>query len=182
MKKTVLAMMIMACYVSQINAQVDFGLKGGINYANFKFKDAGVDVSEATGWLAGALLQIKIPVIGVGVRPELLYTTFRGKVDNAPHSIHYLQVPVNVFKSFGLLVIRPYVQAGPYFSYAVHVDGKAFKDHIKEFDWGIGLGGGVQVWRLQLDARYSWGLQNVSSVKDFKMKNNVFSLSLGYLF
>ena len=68
-----------------------------------------------------------------------------------------------------------------YFGYAVKIDGDHFKDNINKFDWGIGLGGGIEVWKLQLGARYSWGLQDVA-VKDFKIRNNTFTISLAYLF
>jgi len=184
MKKIFLAIVITACFISQINAQFKFGLKGGVNFDNFAMKDASNDLKleNSTGWQAGALLQIKIPGLGVALQPELLYSATKAKVNDASNSIHYFEVPVNGQLKLNLLLLRPYLQAGPYFGYALKVDGKAFKDKINKFDWGIGLGGGVEIWKLQLDARYSWGLQNVSSVNEFEMKNNRFTLSLAYLF
>ena len=182
MKKIILVIMIMACYTSQISAQLKFGVKGGVNYTNFKVKDAQFSTSNSTSWQIGALMQTKVPILGMGVQPELLYTVYKADVNGRSNGIHYLQVPVNVFQSFNLLVVRPYLMAGPYFGYAVNIDGRAFKNQVDRFDWGIGLGGGIEIWKLQFGARYSWGLQNVSKVNEFKMRNNTFSLSLAYLF
>jgi len=184
MKKIFLAIVIMACFMSQINAQFKFGLKGGVNFENFAMKDASnsLKFENSTGWQAGALLQIKIPGVGVALQPELLYTATNAKVDEVSNSIHYFEVPINGQLGLNLVLLRPYLQAGPYFGYALKTEGDTFKDKINKFDWGIGLGGGVEIWKLQLDARYSWGLQEVSSVKEFKMKNNRFTLSLAILF
>jgi hypothetical protein len=188
MKKIILAVVVMTVFcINQINAQVHFGLKGGINFENFELKNANastLNLKNSTGWQAGALLQVKIPGIGLGVQPELLYTVRNATVDGKSNSINYFEVPVNLRMGLNLLVVRPYLMAGPYFAYAVKLDGETFKDKIKidKFDWGIGLGGGVEIWKFQLDARYAWGIQNVSSVKEFEMKNNRFTVSLGFLF
>ena len=182
MKKIILSIMVMACFMSQIDAQVRFGIKGGVNFDSFKDAKSELSVKNSTGWQAGVLMQIKIPVVEMGVQPELLYTVLNAKVNDASNSIHYFEVPLNVRLGLNLLLVRPYFMGGPYFGYALKLDGKAFKDNIEKFNWGIGLGGGVEIWKFQLDARYAWGLQDVSRVQDFKMKNNSFRLSLGFLF
>ena len=183
MKKIILTMMIVACCISYINAQAHFGIKGGVNFENFKMKNASesLTLDNVVGWQAGILLQAKIPVIGLGVQPELLYTVKKANLDNKSNNIHYFEVPLNVRWGFNLLLVRPYLMGGPYFSYALKTEGTVFNTQINKFDWGIGLGGGVEIWKLQLGARYSWGLQDVG-VKEFKMKNNTFTASLGFLF
>ena len=184
MKKIILTIVMVACFLSQIDAQIKFGIKGGVNFEHFKLKDAREKLTfdNSVGWQAGVLLQAKIPVIGLGVQPELLYTVKKADVANESNRIQYFEVPLNVRFGLNLLVVRPYLMGGPYFSYALKTEGTVFKPQINKFDWGIGLGGGVEIWKLQLGARYSWGLQNVSKVKEFEMKNNTFSVSLGLLF
>ena len=183
MKKIILVAMFAVCYLNLMNAQVLFGIKGGFNYDNFLLKDSKneLSISNSSGWQAGILLQVKIPEIGAGVQPELIYKVVNADVKDESNSIHYFQVPVNLFKSFNLGVIRPFLEAGPYFGYAVQLDGETFKHKINKFDWGIGLGAGVELSKLQLGARYSWGLQDVSK-EEFELKNNIFSLSLAILF
>ena len=188
MKRRIVLVVMMACCMSQVDAQVRFGIKGGVNFENFSYKNAQEEltIDNSVGWQAGALLQFKIPVVEIGVQPELLYTVKKADVKdgvkNESNSIHYFEVPLNVQWGFNLAFIRPYVMAGPYFGYAVEFGGDVFKSHIDRFDWGIGLGAGIELWKLQLGARYSWGLQNVSGVKEFEMKNNTFTLSLALLF
>ena len=184
MKKIILAIAITACFASQVNAQFKFGLKGGVNFENIKIKDArsNIKVDNSTGWQAGAAFKVKIPGIGVAVQPELLYTVSKVNLDQEQNGIHYFEVPINLQMGLDLKIIRPYLQAGPYFGYALKSEGDTFKDNINKFDWGIGLGGGLDLWKLQFDLRYSWGLQDVSSVTDFEIKNNRLSLSLAYFF
>jgi len=182
MKKIFFTILMMVCFLSLNNAQINFGLKGGVNFTNFDYKDTQLKIDNATGWQAGVLLHAEDPVTGFGIQPELLYTVVNGNVDQSSNSIHYFNVPVNLYKGFDLIGIRPYLEAGPYFSYALHFVGEVFESRINKFDWGIGLGAGVGINKLLIGARYSWGLQDVSCKKDFEMKNNTFSLSLALLF
>ncbi len=50
--------------------------------------------------------------------------------------------------------------------------------------WGYQLGAGVEVWKFGVDARYEWGLNNVSEGKikdaEFTRKSNMFTLALTY--
>ena len=185
MKRIILAMVITACFASQINAQFRFGLKGGLNFANFKIEQDAKEkltFDNSTGWQAGALFQVKIPGLGLAVQPELLYTVSKANVDQRENGIHYFEVPINAQMGLDLKILRPYLQAGPYFGYALKLDGDHFRENINRFDWGIGLGAGLEVWKVQLDLRYSWGLQDVSSMRDFQMKNNRFTVALGIFF
>ncbi len=182
MKKLVAAIIIMVCWMSNADAQIKFGIKGGVNFDNFNYSVDDFTSENTTGWQAGALLQFKVPVIGLGVQPELLYSVKKADIDNETNSVSYFEVPLNIRWGFNLVLVRPFIMGGPYFSYAVNLDGDAFKDKVKRFDWGIGLGGGVEIWKFQLALRYAWGLQNISDVDDFELKNNTFSLSLGFLF
>ena len=186
MKKIILVIALMVGYMSQTDAQIKFGLKAGLNFDKFSPKNARQDLKfkNSTGWQAGALLKINVPVIGIGVQPELLYTVKKTNVDSKSNSIHYFEIPVNLRWELNLLLIKPFLMGGPYFGYAVNTTGKVFNAddaNIDKTDWGIGLGGGVEVWKLQLGARYSWGLQDVA-VKDFKIRNNTFSASVAYFF
>jgi len=183
MKKIIFVIVMMAC-MSQIHAQVHFGIKGGVNFDDPILRDVknSFTLDKSTGWQAGILLQAKIPTVGLGIQPELLYTTVKANVDNETNSINYFELPLNVYWGFNLIIIRPYLTGGPYFCYALQSDGRAFKDRINKFDWGMSLGGGIEIWKFQFGARYSWGLQNVSSTADFELKNNRFTLSLAFLF
>ncbi len=180
MKKITLLILVFCCWTSFTQAQIHLGIKGGLNFAKFNTDDMTLD--NATGWQAGLLLQFKVPIIGLGLQPELLYSVKKADVDGQSNSIGYFEIPVNIRWAIELPLIRPYILVGPYFSYAADFSGDAFKNGLDRFDWGIGLGGGVEIWKIQIGIRYSWGLQNISSVDDFKLKNNTFSLSAAFLF
>ena len=183
-KKIILATVMMSCYLSQITAQVNFGLKGGINFDNFMLKNAKEQLTfeNVSGWQAGALLQFNIPAVGVSIQPELLYTASKAYINEKANSIYYFEVPVNLQWGINLKVVRPYIQGGPYFGYALKTDGECFKDNISRYDWGVALGAGIEIWKFQLSGRYQWGLQNISDKADFDLKINRFNLSLGFLF
>ena len=173
--------------ISLIHAQVRFGVKGGLNFENFRLKDAKeLSIANSAGWQLGGLLQFKVPIVNIGVQPELLYTVKNAKVEEKEeketNSIHYFELPLNVRWSLNFAVVRPFLTGGPYLNYAVKTEGGIFETQINKLDWGIGLGGGVEMWNLQLGARYSWGMQNISKAADFEIKNNTFTVSLAYLF
>ena len=186
MKKLILSIIVVACCMSHVNAQLRFGVKGGVILDNFSFKDKTTEASKlslknSTGWQAGVLLQVKVPVIGIGVQPEVLYTMHKAKVNDSDNTIGYLEVPVNLQWGLSLPLLRPYVEIGPYFGYALNIKGDELKDKVEKTDWGIGFGVGLDVWKLQAGARYTLGLQDVG-VKDLDMKNRSFRVSLGLLF
>lgn len=131
-----------------------------------------------------------------------------------PNSLHlkttYLEVPLNIQAGVGLgSLARVYGQVSPYLSYLISddVDGAedfyaAYKNFMSErgdgaqplnsFDYGIGLGAGVEVLFLQLAVKYDFGLSEFKEVagtvlKDVNplfssLKNRNLSISLAILF
>ena len=174
MKKFFFTIVVMVCFLSQIDAQVRFGLKAGLNFDSFEDAQA----KNSVGWQAGPLLQLVVPIIGIGVQPELLYVS--KKYDDK--GIGYFDIPINLRYELNLIVARPYFVAGPYFGFVVNVDKELESKIDKQKNgWGIGVGGGVEVWKLQVEMRYSWGLNDIGTLGT-DLKTNTFSLSLGYLF
>jgi hypothetical protein len=178
-KKIILISLLTACLTGITNAQFHFGLKGGVNFDRFNYKAQDLKLSNSTGWQAGVLMQFKVPLVGIGIQPELLYTVKKTDISGESNKINYFEVPLNVRWSFNLLLMRPYLSAGPYFSYATNFKGNTFKEKVERFDWGIGVGGGIEIWKLQIGLRYGWGLQNIGS-DGLELKNKMFTVSLGY--
>jgi hypothetical protein len=178
--RKILLILVAFMFAGSISAQLRFGVKAGVNFSEFNSKVQAVRTSDnGTSWQVGLASQFKIPLIGLGIQPELLYSVNKGE-DN---SIGYFHVPVNLrWQPLPIPFIKPVILVGPYFGYAVNFKGfDNIKDDIKRFDWGIGLGGGIEIWKLQIEGRYNWGLQNIGA-KDFDLKNNVFTLSAIYFF
>ena len=180
MKKIFVTILVMACFISQMDAQIRFGLKAGLNFDTFKTESVSLTHKNSTGWQAGAMLQVMIPVIGLGVQPELLYTAKKLEIDNHQNGIGYFEVPVNLRYEFNLLLLRPFLTAGPYFGYIINTCSET-KD-IEKSEWGLGFGGGLEVWKIHLGLRYSLGIKDVKVSDVLDVKNRTFSISLGYLF
>ncbi|KAF5030604.1 hypothetical protein DSECCO2_636410 [anaerobic digester metagenome] len=53
------------------------------------------------------------------------------------------------------------------------------KGDLKNMNWGLQFGAGVDVLIFALDLRYEIGLNNVSTLNNFDFKNNMFTVALG---
>jgi len=109
--------------------------------------------------------------------------------------LNSLQVPINVKASFKTGNSKIFVYAGPYLSYnmygkvkgkvdGVKVDEKLFSNgsNMKRFDYGIGLGIGVEFKKFIIALGNQYGLQDISGSNKGNMKAGNISLSAGYFF
>ena len=187
MKKNLflLTLLLTVFCTTQLNAKTRFGIKGGVVFENFRYEEADKELAleNAAKWQVGIFSQKKMG-LGFSFQPELLYTwnKIEGKKKGVKaNDIHHFEVPLNLQWGPKLLFARPYIMAGPYFSSAINLKDIS-KDLVKRFDWGVGASAGIEIFCLQLSARYAWGLRNVSSEKDFDMNRNTFNVSIGILF
>lgn len=179
-----LSAIFLLCCAFAANAQVKIGVKGALNFNNHTAKSVSLD--NRTGWQAGVMARFSLPIVGIGVQPEVLYTHKRVKLSGestASETVNssYLQIPVNAIWTFGLGDMGAFITGGPYFSYAVDFDKKV-SDMAKKFDWGLGLGAGLDISKIHAGIRYDWGLQNIAKVSDIKIKNKTFSIFVGFFF
>ncbi len=193
MKKFVLffAVTLMFSYAAQAKIFA-FGVKAGLELPSINTSDLKGSVEGSTGFHAGLLAQINIPIIGIGVQPELLYAYRGAKVtdesgNTSNENVSYIDVPLNITWGIDLKIVRPFVAVTPYISCALNdvkvaaQDGSS-SEAIDKFNYGIGLGGGIELFqKLQFMARYNWGLNDLGSGGSVYKVNGV-TLSLGYLF
>ena len=187
MKKSLFTLLLLSLAMG-LSAQTHFGIKGGLNFNSIKdIEFANKSVSNNTGWHAGVLLQIKLPM-GLAFQPELLYSVKNFGDKDQKFDLNYLEMPLNLQWGIDLLILRPFVMAGPYFSYLAGHGGKAKDwDGVKNFDYGLGAGIGIDIWKLQVTGKWSWGFGKLGNVEsgDWKVNNstlNGFQLSIGLLF
>jgi hypothetical protein len=181
--KRILLILVAVLLVGSIQAQFRLGVKAGVNFSEFNSNNQILQKDEnGAAWQVGLASQFKIPLVGLGIQPEVLYSVNKGK----NNSIGFFTVPINLrWQPLPIPVVKPIILVGPYFGYAVNFKGfeTVKKENINRFDWGIGLGGGVEIWKLQIEGRYNWGLQNLGDrLKEFNLKSNVFTLSAIYFF
>jgi hypothetical protein len=169
MKKIIL-FFVLTFGISQFtNAQVDFGIKGGINYNNNgkeSFKDATNDIADGasakTGFHAGLWFRGNVPILGLYVRPEIVYTQVKTEFEQQSGSEDYsfkkIDVPVLIGKKF-LGFANAFV--GPSFQYILDDNisfGDLSSDEFDKFSVGVQFGAGVEFGKLGLDVRWERGL------------------------
>lgn len=103
--------------------------------------------------------------------------------------LDYINVPIlaNVYVAKGLAV-KLGVQPGFLVNDQVKIKAMGHSvtkdlpsdEGVKTFDFSIPVGVSYEYKNVQLDARYNWGLTNVT--KDGDAKNSVFQFTLGYKF
>ena len=125
-------------------------------------------------------------------------------------NLNYIQIPINAQYKMDLGGMKLLLQAGPYLGYGIggkykseytedgeteKGDGKikfGKRDENSEdyetayipnaFDFGIGLGAGLQFDNIQVVVGYNIGLANMTDVDKASMKNNGLAFTVAYLF
>ena len=203
MKRILIAAVVfLMAFSVQSSAQVLWGVTGGVNFNTSKFKE--VSVEAKTGWNAGLTFLCDLP-LGFSIQPSLIYTQKNTNVtESIAQNMGYMELPVSVQWGPDLLLFRPFVDFSPYIGYAV--SNKTYiSDNIsvsddrwkgkERFEYGLGIGGGINVWKLQVIARYNWNFGSIYNVdgwsdikdhfSDLKADNEHFgglTLSLALLF
>jgi hypothetical protein len=170
MKKVLFIALLLLGTAQFAEAQLNFGIKAGVNYNSDSFSDVSNDVlngaESRTGYHAGIWFRAKLPAIGLYLRPELVYTELRNDVNydnsttvrNTDFNFSKIDVPILLGKKiFGI----GNVFAGPSFQYILDSDfgiNDLSEISTDEFSLGIQLGFGIEIGRLGIDARWERGL------------------------
>ncbi|MEO8236869.1 MAG: porin family protein [Flavobacterium sp.] len=152
------------------------------------------DNSSKVGFLVGGFAEIKLSE-KFAIQPELLFATQGTKFeadgggDDLKYNLDYLNVPV-MAKFY--VVDKFSLEAGPQIGFLLSAKAKAgdedenVKDSFKSIDFGVNFGAGYDFTEnLSAGIRYNLGLANILDTEegnDTKIKNSVFSLSVGYKF
>ena len=173
MKKVVLVFCLALGFSQISNAQFNFGLKGGVNYNSNSIKETSQDVFDGanskTGYHIGVWSRLKVPVLGIYVRPELVYTNLENELvyttTNAitTHTFQKIDIPVLLGKKiFGV----GNVFIGPSFQYILDSDfgiNEISDVDADGFTVGLQLGGGVEFGKVGIDVRWERGFSDLES-------------------
>lgn len=175
----IIAVGLLTCF--SVNAQgLDFGIKGGANFANLKGGE--VDGSNRTGFHIGALVELNIAP-NFSIQPEVMYSSQGAKFEEVDKEISYLSVPV-LAKFYVLPEVLSF-EAGPQFSFKTD-ENSTFEEAVdnyesKSFDFALAAGATVNVFKgFFASARYVVGLTEMS--KEAEYKNHVVQVSVGFKF
>lgn len=202
MKKLLIAAFTLFTFHSIYSQKTEFGIKGGINLANFAGDDEGSNA--IVGLQAGFYSEFKISD-KFAIQPELLYSTqgasnegttnvegytvnFKGKFN-----LGYINVPV-MAKYYTNSKFN--IEFGPQIGFMTSAKLKSdftivetgqtgsatddAKQFFKDIDFGLNFGLGYKLSdKVGANLRYNAGLANIADTDDgSKIKNSVFSLSL----
>ncbi|HON55006.1 MAG TPA: porin family protein [Bacteroidales bacterium] len=196
MKKVFVLLISVLLFSTLSYSQTRFGIKGGLNFTNISNLSSDVEKTwkNQTGYQLGVALQIKIPVIGLAIQPELLYSTVKSASDNGNEiNLDYLTLPVNIQLGTDMLFFRPFIVASPFVSYMIDNNVRLEDqpvDEINRFDYGVGVGVGIDIWKLQIMGKYNWGLGKIENAGDEWDQSETykdatlqgFQLSIAFLF
>ena len=196
--KTLFALLIMLGATVSSQAQVAFGLKGGLNLSNLEVDDPQASYDSRTGYHAGVFLRSTFDK--VAFQPELLLYTQSNQIDYATSSVNpgtvennftYLTIPV-LLKFY--IVSGLNIHAGPQFGFLLDGEQKInttlftgtqdIKDNYKSSDVAISVGGGWDFpFGLSTDIRYNIGVKDINNAANGEeAKSRVFLVSLGWNF
>ena len=180
MKFRLLIILAVFNFLASLSQETHFGIKGGVNFSNITENNL-ISSPEIKTNIVGGLFASKKLNEKVGVQAELLYSRQGFNYDQKEFKIDYLNVPF-VLKYFFLNGLH--IQLGPQFGVLLnerrYINGIVY--NIDNYDISILGGIGYDLLNgLKVEARYSFGLNNISPSL-YVMKNRVISLALGYSF
>ena len=180
MKKILMAaaMLVAGLITAGTASARGFGVTGGINFNSVTVKDLQMDTKA--GFNLGVTYLLDLP-LGLSVQTSLLYT--QNSLDystleslEAMQKVGSVKLPVSVQWGPDLIIARPFIDVTPYVGYTLSnklegglkgvVSGETSLENT--FEYGVGLGAGVNIWKLQAIVRYNWNFGLLGKLEDFK--------------
>ena len=214
-KKFYAVLLIVLLTPSYVQAQFSFGGRMGYNLTKFSEKDKYQphDFNKfLEGFQIGVVGEYAVSD-AFAIQPVILLTTQRGQYKHSNTyrtltKINYLQIPINALYKLNLGDTKLLLQAGAYFGYALSGKRECVGEHnfhgflmshheceqkikfgkqhmMKPFDFGLGLGAGLQLGNVQAGVGYNIGLANLSTYhKDWNhsLKNRGWAITLTHFF
>ena len=163
-----------------------FGVKGGWVYPDFS-TDFG-DYKNNSGWQAGIFLGGNREGVA-GLQVEFNYLRKKAETDLGTTELSYLQIPVLLrlntpsptkesFQFYGIVGPTFDVKVGDSFT------GINLIDEYEGLDIGIMGGVGIEIVRVIVEGRYSYGLRALNkSLSDLgELKSHSFAILVGFRF
>lgn len=196
MKKIFGALMIAVCLgmAMPAQAQLNFGVKGGLNLSKASLSDIPVNFKKDnfTGFFIGPMAEFNIPVVGLGVDASLLFAQRGVKVSEGGNDYtvkqNGLDIPVNLKYTFGLgSMAGIYLAAGPdfYFDFAGNKTIEGVRTDKKKAEVGINVGAGLKLLNhLQVGANYNIPLGDTADIEGTagSYKTKTWQVSVAYIF
>ncbi len=204
MKKVFTLLFVLSIFSIMSFAQMQAGLKAGLNLANLSGDDAGSPDSKTAFAFGGFFAYQFSPMFAI--QPEIYYSmkgatdnmTFEGATVDITYTFDYIEIPLLL--KFMIPIqgsnIKPAIFAGPHVAInttakvKAEYQGDSQEEDIEDFkssEFGLQFGGGVGFpvgkGELGFDIRYIMGLSTIFDVEgDPDVKNSVINFNLYYAF
>ena len=191
-----------------VTAQIDFGIKAGVNLPEaptLNVDDFKSSISGNTGWFVGPTAKFVIPVVGLGVEANLLYSQANIDIDGQTILTQSIEVPLMLRYELSIpainRIIEPFIAIGPQFGWNIgdksftldniaDIAGREYR--IKDSNTSLNLGLGLVLFNhLQIHGNYNLALGKTADITgtivDFtkelaEIKTNTWQVSLAYIF
>lgn len=207
MKKlfTLIVLVAATYFAVPANAQLKFGIKGGLNITDMSLSNDVFETSNRTGFFIGPTIKFTLPIVGLGIDASALYDQREGEVnveadDNTLVSTRLKQksinIPINLRYDIGLgSLAAVYLAAGPQFGFNVGDKNQSLYKDVAEWrlntsNFSVNVGAGVMLLgHLQVGANYNivCGKTGEVTVLDgaesvLRGRSNTWQISAAYYF
>ena len=191
-----------------VTAQIDFGIKAGANLPEaptLNVDDFKSSIRGNTGWFVGPTAKFVIPVVGLGVEANLLYSQANIDIDGQNILTQSIEVPLMLRYELSIpainRIVEPFIAIGPQFGWNIgdksftlkniaDIAGREYR--IKDSNTSLNLGLGLVLFNhLQIHGNYNLALGKTADITgtivDFtkelaEIKTNTWQVSLAYIF
>lgn len=202
---TLIVLVAATYFAVPANAQLKFGIKGGLNITDMSLSNDVFETSNRTGFFIGPTIKFTLPIVGLGIDASALYDQREGEVnveadDNTLVSTRLKQksinIPINLRYDIGLgSLAAVYLAAGPQFGFNVGDKNQSLYKDVVEWrlntsNFSVNVGAGVMLLgHLQVGANYNivCGKTGEITVLDgaesvLRGRSNTWQISAAYYF
>jgi hypothetical protein len=184
MKRIIISAFLLLLIKGAFAQHVEYGIKGGVNFANLKDDAADNSADSKTGFHVGGLAHIHL-TRAFAIQPEIVYSTQGAEYSTGKLKLNYINVPVLAQYMFGN-GFR--IQTGPQLGILTTSEFKSGHtetdvDNYRKVDFGWTLGASYLTdMGIGIDGRYNFGLTDVTKSNTTDYQNRVWQVGLFYQF
>jgi hypothetical protein len=175
------------------------GVKAGVNLATVSLggDEGGAAFDSRIGLVAGIFAAWR-PVSWLELQPEVLVTSKGAALGeeglDSRLALDYLEVPILARVTRRVSGVTVYAAAGPTVAWLLRAKTRTvfsgateeidLKDDVEPFDYGVAMGGGVEIGAVVIDGRYTLGLADIDADRGdaITIRTRAISVTAGFRF
>lgn len=162
MKRVLSSLVILSALLLSLpaEAQLAFGVKGGVNVTSLSFDEDVFNASNRLGFFIGPTARLDLPVLGFDI--AALYEQKDAKVNDETITMKSIVVPLNLRLRLSML----YLSVGPQVGFNVGTDEFNWRDketydstfRMKGTNLSANIGGGIRLSHFEVGINYNMPL------------------------